>query len=383
MMISVILPVYNAEDYIEECLDSLLGQTIGEKNIEVILVNDCSPDNSESKIMQYSNKFTNFQYIKLDQNQGAPGKVRNIGVELSNGDFIHFLDPDDILDIYAYETLMHYITPKDDFVMGKLLSFNEDGSTFQHITFKDYKMNKTYINTTLEDTPFFAQVKVGVVLKLIRKSFYIDNNIKFVEGMRNGEDRLVDTMLYTKARSFSYVPFTIYYYRNRNIGDNLSLTHQNIVDLIYNDIDAYFMCYKNYNDESLQFFKVNVLRSIFWKVIDEEFYELNYNIQIDTLKKIKKIIQGYNTEIMGLYFNNELPIIKLINQGDLSLAISYASLLETRRRYFFNGITLNNKVNELEAFKKSKSFKLYKIISVLKSIIFGGRQWKFYLLYSN
>lgn len=373
-MISVILPVYNAEDYIEECLDSLLGQTIGEKNIEVILVNDCSPDNSESKIMQYSNKFTNFQYIKLDQNQGAPGKVRNIGVELSNGNFIHFLDPDDILDIYAYETLMHYITPKDDFVMGKLLSFNEDGSTFEHITFKDYKMNKTYINTTLEDTPFFAQVKVGVVLKLIRKSFYIDNNIKFVEGMRNGEDRLVDTMLYTKARSFSYVPFTIYYYRNRNIGDNLSLTHQNIVDLIYNDIDAYFMCYKNYNDESLQFFKVNVLRSIFWKVIDEEFYELNYNIQIDILKKIKKIIQGYNTEIMGLYFNNELPIIKLINQGDLSLAISYASLLETRRRYFYSGITLNNKVNELEAFKKSKSFKLYKIISVLKSIIFGGRQ---------
>jgi len=226
----------------------------------------------------------------------------------------------------------------------------------------------------LEETPFFAQVKVGVVLKLIRRSFYIKNNIKFVEGMRNGEDKIVDTMLYTRAKSFSYIPFVIYYYRNRNVGDNLSLTHQNIIDLMYNDIDAYFICYKNYSEESLQFFRVNALRSIFWKVIDAEFYELNYNIQLDIFKKIKSIIRGYNPDIIGLYFNNELPIIKMIDQGDFSLAISYSSLLEARRRNFYNGMALSNKVTEMEKFKKSKSFKLYNIISALKIIIFGGKK---------
>lgn len=374
MLISVILPVYNVENYIEECLDSLLGQTIGEENIEVILVNDFSPDNSEEKILKYSNKFSNFQYIKLNENQGAPGKVRNIGVELANGEFIHFLDPDDIMDIHAYETLINYIEPDDDFIMGKMLSFNEDGSTFQHITFREYKMNKTYMHTTLKETPFFAQVKVGVVLKLIRRLFYINNNIKFVEGMRNGEDKLVDTLLYSRARSFSYIPFVVYYYRNRDVGDNLSLTHQDIIESIYNDIDAYFLCYQNYNEESLYFFRINVLRSIFWKVIDDEFNKLDYYTKIDIFKKLKLIIKGYNPEIMSLYLNNELPIIKMIDQDDLTLAISYSSLLEARRRYFYSGVKLSGKVAELEKFKNSKSFKLYNLISKLENIISGGKR---------
>ncbi|PNZ94516.1 glycosyltransferase family 2 protein, partial [Staphylococcus nepalensis] len=249
MLISVILPVFNVEDYIEDCLDSILDQSIGEENIEVILIDDCSTDSSKEKILCYQTKFTNFKYHRLMKNQGSPGKPRNIGVEFSTGEFIHFMDPDDVLDVYAYETLLKEIRPSDDFIMGKMLSFNEDGSTFQHVTFREYKMNKTYINTNLMLTPFFAQVKVGVVLKLIRKSFYINNNIKFVENMRNGEDKLVDTLLYTKATSFSYIPFIVYYYRNRDVGENKSLTHQDVLDSINNDINAYYICYKNYNAE--------------------------------------------------------------------------------------------------------------------------------------
>ena len=71
---------------------------------------------------------------------------------------------------------------QDDFAMGKMVSFNEDGSTFQHVTFKEYKLNKTYEHVKLDDVPFFSQVKVGVVLKLIRKSFYDAHHISFVEG---------------------------------------------------------------------------------------------------------------------------------------------------------------------------------------------------------
>ncbi|TDM27163.1 glycosyltransferase family 2 protein [Macrococcoides caseolyticum] len=373
MLISVILPVYNVEDYIQECLDSLLNQTIGEENLEIIIVNDCSTDSSEEKILKNSSKFTNFQYIKLNENQGAPGKVRNIGVDYARGDFIHFLDPDDIMDIYAYETLAQYMGPKDDFVMGKMLSFNEDGSTFQHITFREYKMNKTYMHTTLEETPFFAQVKVGVVLKLIRKSFYIKNEIKFTEGMKNGEDKLVDTMLYTCADSFTYIPVVVYHYRNRNTGDNKSLTHQNTIESIYNDIDAYYICCKNYNQECLQFFMINVLRSIFWKIIDYEFHNVDYNLKIDIFKKIKPIIHGYDPEIIGLYLNNELPIIKMISQEDYDLAISYSALLEARRRYFYEGVSLQNKVNELEKFNKSKSFKIYKTFKKVKNLKFGDK----------
>lgn len=373
MLISVILPVFNVEEYIKECLDSILNQSIGEKNIEVILIDDCSTDNSKEKILSYQSKFTNFKYHRLNENQGSPGKPRNIGVELSEGDFIHFMDPDDVLNIYAYETMVKEIRPNDDFIMGKMMSFNEDGSTFQHITFREYKMNKTYINTNLELTPFFAQVKVGVVLKLIRKSFYLNNNIKFVENMKNGEDKLVDTLLYANATSFSYIPFIVYYYRNRDVGENKSLTHQDILDSIKNDINAYYICYKNYTQEQLQFFRINVLRSLFWKILDDEFELLTNNEKVEVFKKINQIIEGYHPTIIEMYMHNEMPIIKMISNKDYYLAMSYSALLQARRKYFYSGIELKSKVVEINNFKRSKSYKVYKIYSFLKNYIGGGK----------
>ncbi|MCA2501195.1 glycosyltransferase family 2 protein [Staphylococcus xylosus] len=363
MLISVILPVYNVEEYIGECLDSLLNQSIGESQLEIILVNDCSTDNTEEIIKQYEQYFTNIKYYKLKENEGSPGKPRNIGVALSTGDYIHFMDPDDILDSFTYETLLEFIKDEDDFIMGKLISFNEDGSEFQHVTFREYKMNKTYISTTLEETPFFAQVKVGVVLKLIRKSFYISNEIYFEENMKNGEDKLVDTKLYTLAKSFSYIPYVIYRYRNRNIGENKSLTNQESLTGMKNDIKAYHSSKNYYSSNTLDFFRVNVLRSLFWKILDSEFEVLNYKDKIEIMKEINNIIKGYKPVVFSMYLKQEEPIINLINDQEYQLAISYSSLLHARRKYFYRGIELKNKYHEIVSFKKSKSYKIFRILN--------------------
>ena len=64
------------------------------------------------------------------------------------------MDPDDILASDAYEQLLASMGDQDDFAMGKMVSFNEDGSTFQHVTFKEYKLNKTYEHVKLDDVPF-------------------------------------------------------------------------------------------------------------------------------------------------------------------------------------------------------------------------------------
>ena len=366
MKISVILPVYNVEDYIHDCLNSLLAQSIGEENLEVILVDDCSTDSTPEKINEFKNKFTNFVYYRLPVNEGSPGKPRNIGVELSTGEFIHFMDPDDILDEFAYETLLELMDEKDDFSMGKMISFNEDGREFQHTTFRDYKLNKTYKSTNLKETPFFAQVKVGVVLKLIRKSFYINNEIAFIEGMRNGEDKIVDTMLYTSASSFSYVPYVVYRYRNRNTGENKSLTHQEAEAGIYNDIKAYYDCEKYYESEILEFFKINALRSIFWKVIDDEFEALNDESKLNIMRSIYDIVKSYDENIVKMYLHNEEPIIKLISNQAFDLAISYAMLLKDRRKYFYQGSDIEKRFREQKQFNKSKSYLVYKTLNKLK-----------------
>ncbi len=366
MKISVILPIYNVEDYIEECLDSLLFQSIGEENLEIILVDDCSTDNTANIIQENKHKFTNLIYYKLPVNQGSPGKPRNIGVEMATGDYIHFMDPDDTIEENTYEVLLSIMDEKDDFAMGRMVSVNEDGSEFLHPTFREHKLMKTYKSTNLLDTPFFAQVKIGVVLKLIRTSFYLNNEIKFVEDMKNGEDKIVDTLLYTKAQSFSYTPDIVYRYRNREEDANKSLTHQAIKPSIYNDIEAYNTCRSYYNDECLEFFKINALRSIFWKVLDEDFKELDENTKITIFKEIRNIILNYNKAVFKMYLQNEIPIINLIQKEEYQLAISYAQLLTSRRKYFYEGKNLERNYRIYNQFKKSKSIKLYRILSKMR-----------------
>lgn len=92
-LVSVITPVYNAEDYLERMLDSVLNQTY--KNIEIVLVDDCSKDNSEKIIKQYQNDNKNIIYFKQLKNLGA-GYARNKALELAKGRYVAFLDSDDI-----------------------------------------------------------------------------------------------------------------------------------------------------------------------------------------------------------------------------------------------------------------------------------------------
>ena len=93
--VSVIVPVYNVEPYLEKCLDSLVNQTL--KNIEIICINDGSPDNSQKIIDKYKNRYSNIVSIE-DTNHGQ-GYARNKGINLAKGKYIMFLDSDDTLEL--------------------------------------------------------------------------------------------------------------------------------------------------------------------------------------------------------------------------------------------------------------------------------------------
>ena len=93
--ISIIMPVYNVREYIEETIDSLLNQTIGMEHLEYIFVNDGSTDGSEKIIDEYASKYNNIKAIHLKNSSGAAGKPRNVGMEHIHGKYIMFVDPDD------------------------------------------------------------------------------------------------------------------------------------------------------------------------------------------------------------------------------------------------------------------------------------------------
>ncbi len=105
-LVSIITPIYNGEKYIEECIKSVLNQSY--KNIEMIIIDDGSTDNSENIIKKYSNSFPYIKYIKCKENKGV-WSARNIGIENARGRFIAFLDTDDLYKINKIEKQVNFM----------------------------------------------------------------------------------------------------------------------------------------------------------------------------------------------------------------------------------------------------------------------------------
>ena len=93
--VSIIVPVYNVEEYLERCLDSLVNQTL--KDIEIIIVNDGSTDGSKEKIQKYINKYKNIVY--LEKENGGLSSARNYGIPYAKGEYIGFVDSDDYVEL--------------------------------------------------------------------------------------------------------------------------------------------------------------------------------------------------------------------------------------------------------------------------------------------
>ncbi|PRP55571.1 glycosyltransferase family 2 protein [Bacillus halotolerans] len=362
-LISVVLPVYNVEAYVEECLESIISQTLGFEKIEVILVNDCSTDGTATILDKYAERFKNIRVIHLTENCGAPGKPRNIGINEAKGEYIIFLDPDDYIPADAYEKLYKVMEKNNsDFVMGKMLSFNdENGKTHEHITFKNYFMHKHYNDVNIETVPFFLQVKTAVYLKLVKTSFLREHNILFPEGMRNGEDKIYDMALFTKAKKFSYIPEYIYYYRTRNDANNLSLTQQNIKNTLKNDVTAALKIKKFLNEKEYSYFQINAFRSLLWKICDPEFNKVPVAERLEILEMIRPVVQGFNPDITEKYFSIEKPLLSLIEKNFLLEALEYNSMIVSRRWWYSTGIELQKMFKRQQAIKNSLSWRITKI----------------------
>ena len=171
--VSVVIPLYNAEKYIADCLESLLAQTF--QNFEVIVVDDCSADSSPAIVENYREKFDGrLSLSHMRQNSGSGGLPRNKGMILSHGEYIQFLDADDMLTNTALEEM--YTLAKDfdaDVVYcEKNYRAKDDG------TFLDIEVNP---NETPVDKPTFETVDMAErVQKILQWKYYVPQWRKLV-----------------------------------------------------------------------------------------------------------------------------------------------------------------------------------------------------------
>lgn len=214
--ISVLIPVYNVENYIIRCLNSVLeNQSVKEFQLECIIIDDCGTDRSmtlvENYISENKNASSVCRIIKNETNKGLASS-RNVALDACTGDFVLHLDSDDYLEKDALTKLYVALAanPEADIVMGNVYFDYSDYKFLCH----DYYPNlqKDYLNSLL-----VRKSMVNIWGKLIRKSLYIDNNIRCISGVNQGEDYSVYPKLVYFAKKIVKIEDPVYNYYQANI----------------------------------------------------------------------------------------------------------------------------------------------------------------------
>lgn len=209
MLFSIIIPVYNVEQYLSECLDSVLRQTF--PDWEAVCVNDGSTDGSLAVLHDYALKDERIKVIS-QENKGLSG-ARNTGIAESKGDYLFFLDSDDWLADNSLEILSRHIDGQDFIAFNgkRVFESGETEPTDAGIV-ENALSGWAYFERYVLQSNRFAFV--CVVLRLYRRTFLVENNLWFKEGIYH-EDNLFTPLVCYAAQEVISIPDVLYFYRIR------------------------------------------------------------------------------------------------------------------------------------------------------------------------
>lgn len=298
-MISIIIPVYNVENYLHVCINSVLKQSY--QDFEIICVDDASTDSSLKILEYFVKKDSRIKLIKNQTNCGQ-GYSRNKGLEIANGKYVMFLDSDDWYSLDTLETLIKELEKNNlEVLMFKNIVYYEESGEFgmekyYDMKFMDNFVNKIFNHKDLDKTKIF---KIPSVIwnKIYLKSFLDDNNIKFINKNYIYEDNPFSSKVLITAKRISLID-KYFYNRRRREDSIMTLTNERmlesvfIVDLILNvfmeDEDIF-----NYHKERVLIYIFESVLNKKYDVIDEE-YKNKYFTEVQGV--YKKFIKEY-----GLY----------------------------------------------------------------------------------
>ena len=211
-LISIIVPIYNVENYLRQCLDSIMNQTY--QNFECLLINDGSPDNSAEICREYVDKDASFRYFEKEN--GGVSSARNLGIEHSKGEYITFIDSDDWVDSDYLEVLHSKIKEYNtDFVISSYKKFDMDEDCFYlHIWDQDYYERIWTSQELLTQLPNLENYDGSYTVswgKLFKRSIF--DEILFNEQRKFGEDFECSFKLYLSMTSCLYIHKALYNYR--------------------------------------------------------------------------------------------------------------------------------------------------------------------------
>ena len=274
--ISIIMPTYNVQDYLPAAMESVINQTFSD--IEIICINDGSTDNSLQILKDYSQKDNRIKIID-QQNQGVSA-ARNAGINVSEGEYIMFIDPDDTYDLTLCEKVVEKInTEHPDIVMWDHNSLS-DGKIVKRDGY-GYLLRRLSNNLKVSLKNWLT-LQIFIWDKAFKRDFLIKNDIKFPEGIKNAEDIIFCLFTYYTKPKYSFISESLYFYTQYR--KDAATNHDNCIQ---NDLTAYrYLCTTNEYKSISQRLKTATTNHIlggsihYWRYAEDEEQRQKYKRDI-------------------------------------------------------------------------------------------------------
>lgn len=210
--ISIIIPCYNVEKYIDRCFESLCNQTIGMDQMELIFIDDASTDGTYEKLISYEEKYPeDIIVVRFPENQ-RQGTARNVALEYASAPYIGYVDSDDWVELSMFEKMVEAIETHDCDFVGCRWDFAKSKELRQ--LSKQYGRNGYFDLSTYEARFEFIKTKIALVTlwdKVYKKSFLVDNDIYCPEHLRH-EDFFFSYLVFLYAKNCYFLEDCLYHY---------------------------------------------------------------------------------------------------------------------------------------------------------------------------
>lgn len=280
MFFSVVVPVYNVEQYLKECVDSILSQTF--KDFELILVNDGSKDSSPAICDEYAKKDGRVKVIHKEN--GGQSTARNKGIEAATGEFAVFIDSDDLFcDDHFFEDVKNAIDENTDIVVFRYCKYYGDRTDECGISLSEINSdNKVeFLRDLVKRDAFFC----SCWSKCTRMSILKENNIIFDTSL-SCEDMDWYYNVVSKAENFKVIDKPYVYYRQRENSVTSSFKKKSITDYIFT-IDKWSKEFNKIQDEREKEVMLSSLAKLYCNLL------ISYSRHTKELKDCKKAIFGF------------------------------------------------------------------------------------------
>ena len=281
MELSIIVPVYNVEKYLEKCINSLVNQTLAQSEYEIIIVNDGSPDNSQSIIERFAKQYTNI--VPFIKENGGLSDARNYGIDKAKGDYIAFVDSDDYVDSRMYEVMLKKAREQDfDMVVCDFKEIYDNYEMQGSSRVKQDLLTRDEVRHAMLD--FYP----SAWNKIYKKELF--ENIRFKKGVWF-EDVECLYRMFPKIKSVGVVKETFCFYMQRtgSISRSADLRIFHYVDN-WNGVVEYYKSngYMEEYRKELEFCYVRYLYATFIKAClkcDRKTYKCAMDIAIKEVKR--------------------------------------------------------------------------------------------------